>query len=267
LGIWVFIQNDMREALTCSHIEMQKDTKELNKGFSLIESLISLSLFLIIVLSSLEYFAYTRSHFQKLKDEQETNQSAYAALDKMRIDLLHGGSGLLIAAQLGVLDCIFENNGSFIIYAKDRELPLFNDLISGQTRILQKSTKKIKKGAKLCIFDANKGEVRSIASVHKGSLVLSSPLNFSYQKETTCVILLEKISLYLDEAKQILRRKVNNSPSQPLCENVISFDFDYEKSSNLASLRVGLEYKNKLNKERVYEISVFPKNMALASRP
>lgn len=239
---------------------------EKRKGFSLIESLISLSLFLVIVVSSLEFFAYTRTHFKNLKEEQETNQAAYAALDKTRIDLLHGGSGLLIPAQLGLLDCMVENNGRITIYAKEKELSLLNDLISGQTKIFLKNTKEIKKDTELCIFDANKGEVKSIASVHKDSLVLLFPLDFTYQKETTSVILLEKISLYLDEAKKILRRKVNNSPSQPLCEDVTFFDFDYEKSSNLASLRLGLnsEYKNK---ERVYEISVFPKNMALAFRP
>ena len=82
------------------------------------------------------------------------------------------------------------------------------------------------------------------------------------------MILLEKISVYLDEAKKILRRKVNNSPSQPLCEDVAFFDFNYEKLSNLAGLRLGLESKYskyKLNEEKAYEISVFPKNMALAS--
>jgi len=240
------------------------------KGFSLIESLISLSLFLIIILSSLEFFAYSRTHFQKLKEEQETNQAAYAALDKMRIDLLQGGSGLLIPAKLGVLDCVFENSGRLIIYTKEEKLPLLDDLVAGQTRIFSEATNKIKKNRELCIFNSDKGEVKSIASVYKGSLVLSSPLNFSYQKETTSMILLEKISLYLDDAKKILRRKVNNSPSQPLCEDITFFDFNYEKSSNLARLRFGLESKYnkyKLNKEREYEISVFPKNMALGSQP
>ncbi len=242
----------------------------MRKGFSLIESLISLSLFLIIVLSSLEFFAYARTHFQILKEEQETNQAAYAALDKMRIDLLHGGSGLLIPAKLAVLDCAFEKDGRLIIYTKEKELPLLDDPVAGQTRIFLKTTKKIKKNRELCLFDSNKGEVKSIASVYKGSLVLSSPLDFSYQKETTSMILLEKISLYLDDAKKILRRKVNNSPSQPLCEDVTFFDFNYQKSSNLARLRFGLEpkcSKYKLDEEKVYEISVFPKNMALGSQP
>ncbi len=242
---------------------------EKRKGFSLIESLISLTLFLIIVVSSLEFFAYTRSHFKKLKDQQETNQDAYAALDKMRIDLLHGGSGLLIPSHLGLLDCIFENNGALNIYSKDMELPLLTDIISGQARILLNSTKKIKRDAELCIFDAYKGEVKSIASVNKDSLVFSSPLNFSYQQENTTIILLKKISLFLDEENKILRRKVNASPAQPLCEDVTFFNFNYQNLSNLAKLQFGLKSRsseNQSNKERIYELSVFPKNMALASR-
>lgn len=243
---------------------MIKKREPLEKGFSLIESLMSLSLFLIILLSSLEFFASARSHFLKLKDEQETNQAAYSGLDKMRVDLLQGGLGLLMPARLGVLESISKNNGTLIIYTKEKDLSLLTDLVSGQTRILVGSTKKIKKGRELCIFDSNKGEAKPISSVNKDSLVLSSPLNSSYLKDDTSLILLKKISLFLDENKHILRRKVNSSPPQPLVEDVTSFDFDYEKSSNLARLRLGL--KANKNKERRYEISVFPKNTALAFR-
>lgn len=236
---------------------------KLEKGFSLIESLMSLSLFLIILLSSLEFFASARSHFLKLKDGQEINQAAYSALDKMRGDILQGGLGLLMPARLGVLECISKNNGTLIIYIKEKDLSLLTDLVSGQTRILVGSTKKIKKGRELCIFDSNKGEAKSISSVNSDSLVLSSPLNSSYQKDGTSLILLKKISLFLDEDKHILRRKINASSSQPLVEDVTSFDFNYEKSTNLTRLRLGL--KANKNKEREYEISVFPKNVALAS--
>lgn len=229
----------------------------------MIESLMSLSLFLIILLSSFEFFASARSHFLKLKDEQEINQAAYSALDKMRNDLLRGGLGLLMPARLGLLECISKNNGTLIIYTKEKDLSLLTDLVSGQTRILVSSTKKIKKARELCIFDSDKGEVKSISSVNSNTLVLSLPLDSSYLKENASVILLKKISLFLDERKLILRRKVNTSSSQPLLEDVTSFDSDYEKSSNIARLRLSL--KANKNKEREYEISVFPKNMALAS--
>jgi hypothetical protein len=92
------------------------------------------------------------------------------------------------------------------------------------------------------------------------SIVLSSPLNFSFIKEKTSLIIVKKITLYLDEKKPTLRRKVNSSPAQPLLEETSFFDFERNKAVNLVKLRLQL----KTNKEKFYEISVFPKNAALA---
>jgi hypothetical protein len=111
------------------------------------------------------------------------------------------------------------------------------------------------------VFDSTKGEVKSISSVDKESIVLSSPLNFSSLKEETSVFLLREVSLFLDKNKHILRRKVNTSPAQPLLEEVGLFDFHYEKATNL--VRLSLSFAT--NKEKAYETSVFPKNIALAS--
>ncbi|MFB0564512.1 MAG: hypothetical protein ACETWK_02400, partial [Candidatus Aminicenantaceae bacterium] len=58
----------------------------------------------------------------------------------------------------------------------------------------------------------------------------------------------------------ILRRKVNNSPSQPLLEDVISFEIIYGGTLHTINLSLAL----KSEKETRYEMSVFPKNVALA---
>lgn len=239
---------------------MTEKRKNSKKGISLIESLISLSLFLIIVLSSLEFFGLVRSHFLQLKEEQETKLAALAALDRMKADLLNGGLGLLDSIRLGLLEGISENNGILVIFSRDKELSLSGGLVSGQTRVFLGSTKTIKKGRELCIFDSTKGEVASISSVYPDSIVLSSPINHPYLKENASMILLKKISLYLDKDKHILRRKVNSSPAQPLLDEAAFFDCDYDIDTNLVKLRLRLNGK----KEKDYEISVFPKNTALA---
>jgi len=95
--------------------------------------------------------------------------------------------------------------------------------------------------------------------VDKKSILLSSPLKYSFIKGKAHVCLLKKISLFLDKDKHILRRKTNSSPAQPLLEDAASFWFSYEKTSNLARLQLALDS----NKEKKYEISVFPKNAAL----
>ena len=236
-----------------------KRQKNLQYGFSLIESLICLSLFLFILLSSLEFFGLTRKIFLKLKSQQETKLAALTALDKMKTDLLNGGSGISEPIRLGVLEGITENNDALVVFSRERDLPLHDELVSGQTRISLEETKTIKKGRDLCIFNSKKGETKSISSVSQNSIILSSPLEFSYKKEKSRMILLKKISFYLD--KETLRRKVNSSPAQPLLEDAALFAFDYEKISNLIRLCIKL----KENKEKEYEASVFPKNTALAA--
>jgi prepilin-type N-terminal cleavage/methylation domain-containing protein len=229
-------------------------------GFSLIECVISLSLFLIIVLICFEFFGRTRNLFVKLKEKEEEREAVLAALDKMKTDLHRGGAGLSVPIQLGILEGISEDNSRLIIFSKEKELLLCNDLVEGQTRIQLESTSSLKKGRDICIFDSLNGEVLSISSVDKESIVLSSPLSFSFIKENASIILVKKISLYLDEKRPTLRRKVNSSPAQPLLEETAIFDFDMDKAAILVKLRLQL----KTSKEKFYEISVFPKNAALA---
>jgi type II secretory pathway pseudopilin PulG len=240
---------------------VKKITKRSNSGFSLIESLLSLSLFLFILVSSLEFFVFTRNHFFNLKNEQEINQAAYATLDKIRLDLCECGRGLIAPQSKGLLDAIQANGNTLIVRSMDRDIPLGSDLTVGQTFIPLSSTTGIKKGQKLCFTDAGKGEIKTISSVDKHGLTLNSPLNSSYRKDETKFILIRTIFFYLDSDQGILRRKVNASPAQPLLEDVSAFDVFYEAASNIVSLSLIL----KMKEEKKYETSIFPKNMALVS--
>ncbi|MCK4931101.1 MAG: hypothetical protein KAT01_02970 [Candidatus Aminicenantes bacterium] len=237
----------------------KKVTKNSTAGFSLIESLLSLSLFLFILVSSFEFFISTRNHFFDLKDDQEVNQAAYATLDKIRLDLCESGRGLIAPQSNGLLESLKVNGNTLIIHSKDKDIPLSSDLVAGQTFIPLSSTAGIKKSQKLCIIDLEKGEVKTITAVNKQGIALSASLNSSYAMEDATVILIRTVSFYLDTDRGILRRKVNASPAQPLLEEVYAFDFIYETTSNIVSLSLILTAK----KEKEYEIAVFPKNMAL----
>jgi prepilin-type N-terminal cleavage/methylation domain-containing protein len=242
-------------------MDQLKNRLSSERGFSLIESLLSLSIFLIVVLSSLEFFGFTRDLFLKLKTKQETMEAALAALDKMRFDLLEAGLGLQQPISLGVLDGIAISEDTLIIISKEKSYTLLGDLSAGQTSIPLDTTSELKKGRKVCVCDSNKGEIQSLSSMDKENIFLSSPLNYSFLKDETCVFLLREVSLFLDKNKNTLRRKVNTSPAQPLLEEVGLFDFRHETATNLVKLSLSLT----TNKEKVYETSVFPKNIALAS--
>jgi hypothetical protein len=239
-----------------------EDNKRKNweKGISLMESLLSLSLFFLLFFSSLQFFGLARNSFFKLKETVTAREGAFLALEKMKIDLLQGGLGLLRPLELGLFKGIEEKSKTLIILSKEKDFHLLDNIVPGQTQIPLANTKGIKKRREICIFDSKKGEIKGISSLTSKSITLDSPLNCSFFKEESCIILLKKITLFFDGGKQIIRRKVNNSSSQPLLEEVISFDFSYSEVSKLLNLRLGL----KPEKERKYEISVFPKNVALA---
>jgi len=240
--------------------ERLEERENLQKGFSLLESLISLSLFLFLIVSSLQFFGFARHSFFKLKKAEETREAVLSTLEKIKIDVLHAGFGLVQPIRLGVLDGIEENNKNLIILSRDKEFYPLEDLVPGQLKIPLESIKGLKKKREICIFDSNKGEVKQISSLNGESIVLSSPLNFGFLKKESQLLLLKKTSFYFDEKKQIIRRKVNNSPSQPLLEEASSFDFRYEEAAKL--IHVSLTLKSV--KEKKYETSVFLKNIALA---
>ena len=185
---------------------------------------------------------------------------AFAALDRMRQDVLNAGLGLTIPVQLGILQGVTRNEEELGVRSKEEGLIATANLMAGQSRIWLESVKNVKKGREICFFDGDKGECHLVSSVDQDSVVLESYLDFSYRLEEVDIILLRKISLFFDESSRILRRKVNASPAQPLLEEVASFNFDHSSQSNLVRLSLGLEE----NKEKNHEIFVFTKNTAMA---
>ncbi len=225
------------------------------------ESLISLSLFLLIVVSSLEFLSLSRSYFYKIKQSQEDNETSFSALEKIKTDMAEAGLGLFIPIGLEALKGITTEENLLSSYSKEKDLSSFSDLCPGQTRIDIPDLKDIKKGKLLCLFNSEQAEVTSIHSVANQSILVSPPIQNFYASGHYTMVLLKKVSFYFDSKTQIIRRKVNSSPSQPLLEEVEAFHFNYNKESNL--LHVGLEIKS--DREKNYEISLFPKNLALAA--
>jgi len=229
------------------------------KGFTLIEILISLSLFLIVILASLEFLMTVKDHFFNLKKVQESNIAAFAALDKMRMDFQDSGQGLLIPQRLGIVSCVELDGERISIRKKDKDLVLLDDLTAGSTRLSLHSTSGVKKGQELIVHDGHKGEMAAILSVHKTGVVFASPISFSYSKMISEVIVVKQTSFYLDHKSRILRRKVNSSPAQPLLEGAEVVVFKYEIPSNLINTSVTT------SEDKTYEISIFPKNLYLAN--
>jgi competence protein ComGF len=231
----------------------------LEKGFSMVESMISMFIFLLIVLFSLDCFIVTKKHFNQLQQSETSNTAAYAALDRMRRDIIEAGKGLKEPMALGILEGISTNQNELVILSQQEKLSVLEDIVSGQQRVPADNTRNLKIKQQICIFGSGNGEVHSIVSVTQDSILLDSPVASQYLQEETSLVLLRRLSLFFDESTQIIRRKVNNSPSQPLLEGVASFRFEYFKDSNLVRLHLCLN----MEEEKDYETTVFPKNTAL----
>lgn len=227
----------------------------------MIESLICLFLFLLIILFSFDCFNAVRSHFFELKISEERSTAVYAALDRLKRDLQEAGWGLTEAARNAAVEAISEEGETLILLSKNECLSLNGNLVIGQTKIEVKDARAVKRGHQVCIFDSFGGEVHSVASADKDTIILMSPLTGEYVQKDTDIVLLRKISLFLDNRNGVIRRKVNSSPAQPLLEGVILFDFEYKRDSNLVSAH----FRLKIDEEKNYEVVVFPKNTAMSA--
>jgi prepilin-type N-terminal cleavage/methylation domain-containing protein len=232
------------------------------RGFTLLECLIGLALTLLVVCACLEFYGAAQKHFFRLKEKEEAAQGAMAALDKMKVDILRAGQGLVREQALGLFEAVAEDGGGLLIVRAERAYELAGDVAEGDSRIPLTSVADLRTGREICLSNGEKGEVLVISSVAAGAVVLPSPLASGYSKETSTVLLLEKISLTLDAARGVLRRKVNLSPAQPLLENVRAAEFLVDRSANTVRVRLGLNGQG----DSTYESCLFPKNAALAGR-
>jgi len=228
------------------------------RGFSLIELLLVLGLSLLVFLAAFEFFGITRSLFFKLKDAEEDNLAVQAALDKLRIDLLRAGFGLELAIRAGVVEGIAAG-GSLVILSQEARYSLAGDCSSGEMRVTLEKTSGLSVGGRVCLADEEKAERHIIAALEGSTVVLSEPLENSFDEPAAQLLLLEEVTYFLDARTSVLRRKVNASPAQPLLDNAGLFEFSYLKEVNLVRVKLA----DKKNMERAHELSVFPKNLGL----
>ncbi|MCG2814896.1 MAG: hypothetical protein L6425_03005 [Candidatus Aminicenantes bacterium] len=229
-----------------------------SKGFSLFEVLLSTSVFLLLYISSMAVFQSAKKQNAIQRTEMETQTAAALSLDKIQMEASRAGLGLIQAIDQGLLNGIGTDGGGLTVHSAEFMLQPPNDLFPGQNWIALANTSDFKKGWTICLLNEREGETKTLLRVEKDGLELDSGLSHYYIKGKSTLIAVETLRFYLDDELDILRRKVNASPAQPLCLEVNTFECDYDPLSNLLSLSLTM---NK-NKERMYERNFFPKNMA-----
>ena len=235
------------------------DPKPLRTGMSLIETLIGLSLFLIITTTALEGYAALRDHFNRARDEAEIREGIYAALTTMRIDLNESGRGLARAVSLGLIEGFRPGEAGFHVFSLDTRLEAVSDLTAGQTSLALRSAAEVRRGRRICLIQGSRGETAEIASVTGNRILLCAPLENGYDRDSMRILLLREVACFFDQ-KNTLRRRVNTSSAQPLMEDAAGLRVENTDSGPL--VRVSLRHS--LEKEHSHELAVVLKNLALA---
>jgi prepilin-type N-terminal cleavage/methylation domain-containing protein len=229
-------------------------------GFSLLECLLALALSLFIAVAGFEFFGLARKAFSRLKDREEAAQAAWAAIDKVRIDLLHAGSGLAAESALGLVDAALVAGDALRTTCLESELALAAAASPGATRVFFASTAGIASGQDICLSEGPAGEVRRVVAVERDAVVLESPLEHGYSPASATVSLLERVAYSLDTPARVLRRRVNSASAQPLLDNAAAADWQFDAEAGLVRVRLELG----LEGAPAYGTTVFLKNQALS---
>jgi type II secretory pathway pseudopilin PulG len=229
-------------------------------GFTLVEALIGLALSLFVVVSGVELFGLAQRAFFRLKEREEAGQAAAAALDRMRIDLLHAGRGLAGATAAGLVEAVRADGGALRTAAAERTLVLAADAAAGEARLRLASTADIAAGRRVLIEDGAAGEVRVVAAVEPGAVRLDAPLSRGCAAATASVSLVEEVAYFVDGAARVLKRRANAAPAQPALEGVRAAVWTYDAGARLARVRLEVDVEG----AHPYEATVLVKNAALA---
>jgi type II secretory pathway pseudopilin PulG len=230
------------------------------RGFSLVESILSLALFLLFVLAGIESFGTARRVFFRLQEVQSSRMAALAALDKIKVDILQAGRGLAAPIRMGIASGAEREAGGWAFWNAEKEVRLTGELRAGQSFISVAGMGDVAAGRQVCISDEAKGEKATIADATGQGLALSSPLARDYPAGQAVLLLLRRVLIYHDCAGTVLRRKINAASGQPLLDRVSAFSLELEGSSPRAEVRIEIEGEG----EVLYETTVVAKNLALA---
>jgi type II secretory pathway pseudopilin PulG len=231
-------------------------------GFTLVEALVGLALSLLVISAGVEFFALAQRAFFRLKAREEAGQAALAALDRMRIDLLHAGRGLAAEMAAGLVEAVQAGENELRTAALAKRLGLAAEAVPGTTHLELASAADIVAGDAVVLFDGRAGEARAVTSVEPGGVGLDRPLDGRYAPATASVALLETVAYFVDGPARILRRRVDATSAQPVLEGVRAADWTYDREARLARLRLEVDIEG----AHPHEATVFVKNASLAAK-
>ncbi len=213
----------------------------MEKGLSLVEASISLTLSLFILFFTSMLVDSVRKESFKGKEEMEDLQELYSGMDRIGYEMKRCGLGLDGLEGIGELKAFELSEICVSIKRGNRQSVLKENCYMGEKVIWVKEPELFKEGREILITDFLNHELNKIKKIEKGEFWLENGLENNYYKGSK-VIQIDSISFKFDKSNKVLRLSQNSGPFQPLIERVEELKF--EKNGKLINIKIG--YRRKL---------------------
>lgn len=196
----------------------------MEKGFSLIETIISLTISLFVLFSTSMFVDFVRKESSKEKEKMEDLQELYTGVDRIRFELRRSGLGLYPLWEKDNFK-IFELSDNYIgLRRANKKSFILEKSFKGERKIIVEKPEIFKERREIIITDFLNFEWNRIVKIENKVLELERGLENDYL-DGSKVIQINFISFKYDSKKKILRMSQNSGPYQPLIEKIENCSF------------------------------------------
>lgn len=212
----------------------------MEKGFSLIETIISLTLSLFVLLFTSLFVDFVREEILLGKERMENLQGFYSGIDMIGNEIKRCGLGLSHLWETEDFKIFQILDDTIFLRRGDGKTLLSDKALRGEDRISVDEPFKFKEGREIVVTNFIKFENKKIKKKEENILFLSEALKNDYS-ERSLVIQINYVSFKYDRRKKVLRMSQNSGPFQPLIENIEGLSF--KKEGNSLTLKVYFDKK------------------------
>lgn len=219
----------------------------MNKGFTLIEVIITLSLSLTILSIVISNVSKTTISSKRIISNQQVLESIFFTVDTLKSDLSKCGMRLQEAADLFNIK-MFENTDlSFKVVYGITSVHITQDSFSGDRSVMitKNDFMKVKKSILIYNPYTIAFEYNRIKEIAGSELILANNLQHDYP-QISYVIVLKTIEYKLYAKQNTLKRKTDNGYFQPLLHNVTDFYVTFFDESASVLYRIEVNKKEQV---------------------
>lgn len=200
----------------------------MNEGFSLLEFMIAMTISLMLLTLIVGQASLLGQRSPRIIDSQERLEALFSTIDFFKSDINACGKRLQEAQVfLGIL-CFDTAPHKLTIRIGTASETLGEGLNSRQQTLDLALSDEFGSGREVLIYDpaSKRYEWSRILEKRKKSLGLENPLKQDYMPGSR-IVAIKTISYQHDAGKQILYRKIDRAPAQPMLEQVGDFYFSF----------------------------------------